>query len=209
VHVNVTEYKKAKRKCSEKESEPEHMNPPELRVTKRRRTDDQVQDSTITTPAAFIQPLHPAGAVLPFPLKNRDGSDWTMPGQKHRADHCEVVCAHDGGWFVACFRGIVRVSSEGLVWPIAGDPDNDSGDDGVGRAATFGDFMHGLALSADGATLFVVDTTNNKIRRVDIASGAVSTLAGNGQEGNEDGAGTAAQFSCPAGCTNLAACWLH
>lgn len=55
----------------------------------------------------------------------------------------------------------------------AGYRDGDSGE------AMFNN-PQGLALSTDGQTLFVADTGNHAIRRVDLASGHVGTLAGTG-----------------------------
>ena len=55
----------------------------------------------------------------------------------------------------------------------------------------------GIVLSADGATLFVMDTDNEKIRQVDVATGAVTTLAGSGEAGSADGAGVEAQLRGP------------
>jgi sugar lactone lactonase YvrE/thiol-disulfide isomerase/thioredoxin len=40
----------------------------------------------------------------------------------------------------------------------------------------------GLALSADGRTLYVADTENHSLRRVDLATGTVHTLSGNGMQ---------------------------
>jgi len=71
--------------------------------------------------------------------------------------------------------------------------------DGVGKAAQFAS-PHGLALSADQSTLYVADTNNEVVRAVDIASGTVTTLAG--QKGifrSTDGVGTAASFCQPTG----------
>ena len=48
-------------------------------------------------------------------------------------------------------------------------------------------------------TLYVADGLNNRIRAVDIASGAVSDLAGSGTSGRTNGTGTAVQFSYPTG----------
>ena len=134
------------------------------RVAKRRRTDSHDRTSGCNTPAAFAEPLYPAGTVLPFPLKNQDGSDWDNSRVLF-----SVVCAHDGGWFVGSGGRIVRVSSDGVVSPFVGDPDEEGDTDGVGDAARFSHEIAGLALSADGATLFVSDTMNHKIRKVDVA----------------------------------------
>ena len=95
-----------------------------------------------------------------------------------------MVRAHDGGWFVGSPGRIVRVSSDGVVSPFVGDPDDIGDADGVCDAARFSDEIGGLALSADGATLFVSDTANHKIRKVDVATGAVTTLAGSGEDGS-------------------------
>jgi sugar lactone lactonase YvrE/thiol-disulfide isomerase/thioredoxin len=53
--------------------------------------------------------------------------------------------------------------------------------DGPAESAEFGD-PQGLALSADGATLYVADTTNHAIRAVTLATGEVDTIAGSGQQ---------------------------
>ena len=65
--------------------------------------------------------------------------------------------------------------------------------DGTGAAASFRN-PYGVAVTADGQTVFVVDQTNHRIRRIDVASGAVSTLAGSGSGENADGTGAAASF---------------
>ena len=130
------------------------------RAVKRRRTDDSPdQDASRTTPAVFAQPLRwqPAGTVLPVALKNQGGSDWAIQGKPVYV----VVCAHDEGCFVGCSSSIVRVSSDGVVSPVAGDPRNKDDADGVGDAARFSEYIYGLALSSDGATLFVADTTRS------------------------------------------------
>src|SRR5204863_356 len=70
--------------------------------------------------------------------------------------------------------------------------------DGTGAAARFAK-PYGVA--ADGAgNLFVADNQNNTIRRIVIATGAVTTLAGTaGQYGNVDATGAAAPFNYPSG----------
>jgi DNA-binding beta-propeller fold protein YncE len=55
----------------------------------------------------------------------------------------------------------------------------------------------GIFVSWDGSAKFVADAGNATIRRVEVATGAVTTLAGSSEEGDADGVGGAAQFSEP------------
>jgi thiol-disulfide isomerase/thioredoxin len=53
--------------------------------------------------------------------------------------------------------------------------------DGPAESAEFAN-PQGLALSADGGTLYVADTANHAIRAVTLATGEVDTIAGSGQQ---------------------------
>jgi len=53
--------------------------------------------------------------------------------------------------------------------------------DGIGAAARF---QHPLGLAIDGTTLFVADSYNHKIKRIDLTSSKVSGWQGTGQPGN-------------------------
>jgi murein DD-endopeptidase MepM/ murein hydrolase activator NlpD len=68
--------------------------------------------------------------------------------------------------------------------------------DGVGEAAKFGT-LSALAIDAQG-TLYVADTGNNAIRRI-TPDGRVSTIAGDGVAGYQDGPGPQARFNGPIG----------
>ncbi len=75
-------------------------------------------------------------------------------------------------------------------------------DDGVGNAARFNN-PHGIA--SDGTYLYVAESGNHKIRRIDLGTGSVVTIAGppagsNGF-GDTDGVGTASRFLLPIGIT--------
>ncbi len=54
--------------------------------------------------------------------------------------------------------------------------------DGAAAAARF-DQPQGMALSADGTTLYVADVGNHAVREIDLAAGDVTTLAGTGRKG--------------------------
>lgn len=71
--------------------------------------------------------------------------------------------------------------------------------DGIGSEARFN--IPG-EITTDGANLYLADAASNTIRKIEIATAIVSTLAGNaGITGSDDGVGSAAKFSGPQGIT--------
>ena len=88
------------------------------------------------------------------------------------------------------------VIATGAVTTIAGTAGQSGTTDGTGAAARFNN-PHGLAYDGAGA-LYVSDAGNLTIRKLDLASGAVTTLAGTaGSRGSTNGTGAAALFSSP------------
>ena len=89
------------------------------------------------------------------------------------------------------------VTTTGIVTTLAGTAGNPGSLDATGTAATF---RTPYGIATDGTSLFVADTGNSTIRRIDIASGLVSTLTGSaGNPGSVDATGTAATFHTPYG----------
>ncbi len=71
--------------------------------------------------------------------------------------------------------------------------------DGPAATAQFSDIY---SLVSDGTSLFVSENGNNRIRKIDLATGTVSTIAGNGAAASVDsGIGTSASFNSPTGMT--------
>jgi sugar lactone lactonase YvrE len=88
--------------------------------------------------------------------------------------------------------------STGAVTTLAGSISGGH-TDGTGTAASF---TGPQGITTDGANLYVADCLNNEIRKIVIATGAVTTLAGSYKSsGSSDGKGTAAKFNGPNGIT--------
>jgi sugar lactone lactonase YvrE len=92
-----------------------------------------------------------------------------------------------------------KIDRNGIVTTIAGGFEVSGAADGPGSLARFS-IPRGVAVDATG-TLFVSDSGNHTIRRID-RSGTVTTIAGKpGVSGNADGAGDVARFYYPWGLT--------
>jgi len=89
------------------------------------------------------------------------------------------------------------VIATGAVTTLAGLAGASGSTDGTGTAARFNG---PYAIATDGTNVYVSDFVNNTVRRVVIATGAVTTLAGTaGSSGSTDGTGAAARFNGPEG----------
>ncbi|MFN0152247.1 MAG: hypothetical protein ACKVU1_16205 [bacterium] len=99
---------------------------------------------------------------------------------------------------------IRRIDTQGIITTFAGSTGGYA--DGVGEAAQF-NWSTGtnaypggkMDVSADGNDIFVADTQNHRIRKINIATRAVTTIAGNGTPGytGDGGPALSAQFSQP------------
>jgi sugar lactone lactonase YvrE len=75
-----------------------------------------------------------------------------------------------------------KVDPAGMLVTIAGTgKKGDAGDGGAGAKAEFNG-MHSLAIAGDGA-LYLADTWNNRVRRIDLKTGAIAAVAGTGKKG--------------------------
>jgi len=101
-----------------------------------------------------------------------------------------------------CIR---KIDAGGTVTTVAGVPGQEGYADGAGYAALFRQPM-GIAVSWDGSVIYVSDTGNHRIRKIE--DGYVTTLAGHTTDadaegspfgGFKDGPGQTAMFSLPMG----------
>lgn len=92
------------------------------------------------------------------------------------------------------------VMSSGVVSTLAGGADTTEGPAAEQGEATRLNYPSGI--TTDGRNLYVADTFNRTVRKIVLASGAVTTVAGAAeQEGSTDGLGTEARFKDPVGIT--------
>ncbi|MFQ3609982.1 MAG: thioredoxin-like domain-containing protein, partial [Fimbriimonadales bacterium] len=85
---------------------------------------------------------------------------------------------------VSCIRS-ADLSPNGRVDTIVGGDLFEFGDrDGIGRSARL---QHPLGVVYAEGALYVADTYNNKIKRIDLARGEITTFLGTGEEGARDG----------------------
>jgi sugar lactone lactonase YvrE len=114
----------------------------------------------------------------------------------------DIVIAPDGSIYIADAgnHAIRRISQQGglsVVETVAGNGVPGFAD-GAAEHARF-DTPTALALSIDGNSLFVADTRNDRVRRIDLVNRRVSTLAGGGDSAAPDGPRGAAAFFQPIG----------
>ena len=106
-----------------------------------------------------------------------------------------------GGAFLGCPLSL----SAAVTTPYgpAGASTTSGDTDGNGNAARF---TNPFDITSDGSHLYIADTLNNKIRRIDPATGVVTTpfgpAAGSSASGDADATGNAARFNVPSGITS-------
>jgi sugar lactone lactonase YvrE len=119
-----------------------------------------------------------------------------------------IAVASTGNVFVTDKHNcaIRMISTLGQVSTFAGSVANVAGTgpvacgslDGTGTAAQFY-YPTGIAVDAND-NLYVADSANNKIRRI-TPQGVVTTIAGTGATGSNNGVGSSATFNVPTGIT--------
>ena len=103
-----------------------------------------------------------------------------------------------GNIYMAINNTISRRNSNGTVTVIAGTAGIGGYVDGPALTAQFST-IEDIGMDAAG-NIYVSDAGNSSIRKI-TPGGMVSTLAGNGTPGYQDGTGTGARFTGPAGMT--------
>jgi sugar lactone lactonase YvrE len=112
-----------------------------------------------------------------------------------------------GTIYLATSDGRIRRidGASGVITTVVGT--SEPGYSGDGGPATRAQISapHGLVLAPDGALVFA-DSANHRVRRVDLETGVISTIAGDGRQafGGDGGPAVRASFAYPAGIGYLA-----
>lgn len=156
----------------------------------------------------IIRKVTPAGVVTTLAgTAGQSGSaDGTGAAARFHSPASVAVDANGNVYVVDTLNHTIRkITAAGEVTTIAGSAGQAGSDNGTGAAARFNapqDLVlnRGTTPANTGTDLYIADTGNHTIRRLVIATGVVTTLAGApGQTGTEDGPGTSARFNFPSG----------
>jgi sugar lactone lactonase YvrE len=93
-------------------------------------------------------------------------------------------------------------ATTGTITTVAGDGSSGfSGDGGPATSASLSQF-YGVALDGSG-NVYIADVANDRIRQVDVVTGTITTVAGDGSRGfsGDGGRATAASLNAPTGVT--------
>jgi sugar lactone lactonase YvrE len=125
------------------------------------------------------------------------GGDGSPADQARLASPFGVGFDTEGAMFLVELTGqrVRKVGTDHLLTTVAGTGrKGDSGDGGPAAKAEFNG-MHSLAVARNG-DIYLADTWNNRVRKIDVRSGLISNVAGTGRKGfsGDGGPATEADF---------------
>jgi YD repeat-containing protein len=162
---------------------------------------DEVETETLINGFTVVSATPPGSASSTVTtLAGFAGAPGFVDGAANTArfrDLAGVAVGADDSIYVADAgnHSIRRISAAGTVTTLAGNGTAGFAD-GAGGTARFNN-PQGVAVDANGV-VYVADTDNHAIRRI-TTDGTVTTLAGNGTAGFQNGQGTQARFNSPRG----------
>lgn len=99
-----------------------------------------------------------------------------------------------GNFYFVELKGqrVAKVDPQGMLTTIAGNgTQGNAGDGGPAKDATFNG-LHNLAIGVDG-TIYLADTWNQRVRKIDPLTGMIAACAGTGKKGYSGDGGPAIQ----------------
>jgi sugar lactone lactonase YvrE len=110
----------------------------------------------------------------------------------------------DSGYFrireVTASTGIITTVAGGGIGPLYCALQTDSVGDGCAATSAALSYSQGVAVDSAG-NIYIADSNNNRIRKVTVSTGVITTVAGNGTSGfsGDGGAATSAELNYPGG----------
>jgi streptogramin lyase len=131
------------------------------------------------------------------------GGPNNLPAVEANLSSPQGVAADGSGNLYIVAQGqsrVFKIDALGELTVVAGN--GTGGYSGDGGAATSASLQDPFGVALDGAgNLFIADTSNHRIRRVEAGTGVITTVAGNGSFGfaGDGGAATSASLANPFG----------
>jgi hypothetical protein len=122
-------------------------------------------------------------------------------GNMYLSDTCVLASGGGGGGAFSSTNRVRRVDAvTGIITTVAGNGNSGFGGDGGPATSAMLNVPAGLAIDASG-NIYIADSGNNRIRRVDAVTGIITTVAGNGTAAfaGDGGIATAASLNSPDG----------
>lgn len=167
-----------------------------------------------TTKTTTVFPTAPSTAIVSNRVTAIIGSALGLAGSVDSTDSTAVLFNQPTGittdgvnLYVTDFNNAtvrwIDLKNKYAVYTLAGTSGASGSSDGIREAARFN--LPGR-ITTDGKHLYLTDFYNRTIRRIEISSGTVTTIAGNPEplgadDGTADGIGTSARFNQPNGIT--------
>lgn len=146
-------------------------------------------DDTVTSVVGWTDPVFPGDGVTGGAERTPEG----VPGKDVKLNHpTDLALAPDGAVLFMAWHNhkLRRIDpATGRVRIVAGAGAGFSGDGGPLAMAVFKQ-PKALQLDAAGA-MYILDQQNFRVRKVDAATGMISTIAGNGMQGADGDGGPA------------------
>lgn len=109
-----------------------------------------------------------------------------------------VAFDKQGNWYICEYKGqrITKVDTKGISTPFAGREANSQEPEGATASQLRLNDPHGLVISKD-QQMYIADTLNHRVVRIDLKTGRAATIAGTGQAGygGDGGSATKASFN--------------
>jgi len=155
--------------------------------------------------SVFIAPVHADTVAL---VAGGNGPDGGPANQATVSKPFGVIFDQAGNMYIGQFgtktdgQLVRKVDTKGIITTIAGTGQVGAGGDGGPATSGEFNFIHDIVIGSDG-NLYVADSFNRKVRKIDVKTGILSTFAGGGEGKAATGDGGPADQAALDGVASL------